>query len=263
MVVKSRNHPGIGLIVGVLSVFIGLSGCNDSGTGPNNDPAFSDLSSLGTKPYVAYTTPDGFEKPDTVKLSFNYNPSKMSSILVQATLDNGATWNTVSTLTPGSATRATVQWIPKDADSATRNFFGFKTGTLKLSDPGSAEAIESESFTLIGAVPLKLIKPTGGETFGINDSVIVEYSANMDLLSNIQAFFKTDRMSNWNEFVDDELLNSPHPPIMNLKKWFIPSQLDASIIAEAENFAQPIKILLQDYSNDLAVAKTDYITITP
>ena len=97
----------------------------------------------------------------------------------------------------------------------------------------------------------------------MNDSVIVEYSANMDLLSNILAFFKTDSMSNWNEFVDAELLNSPQPPIQNWKKWFIPSQLDASVIAEAENFAQPIKILLQDYSNDLAVAKTDYITITP
>ncbi|MBN1130363.1 MAG: hypothetical protein JXA71_15330 [Chitinispirillaceae bacterium] len=240
-----------------------LSGCGDGGTEPNNDPAFSGLSSLGTKPYVAYAWPDPYEKFDTLSLSFNYNSSKISSIKVEATLDNGATWFSVATPAPNSSNKATVKWVPKEAAAAVINFFGFKTGKLKVSDPGSGEYLESEPFTLIGALPLMPHKPLGGETYGMNDTVAVEYSANTDLISNILVFFRTDNMSNWHEFLDDAVLDFTRPPIKKMMKWFVPAELDSTIQAEAQHFSVPIKILLQDYSSPLAVYTTDYITITP
>ena len=58
------------------------------------------------------------------------------------------------------------------------------------------------------------------------------------------------------------MVNSTTPPIQRRRSWFIPSQLDQSIILEAENFIRPIRILVRDYSNDLAIEKTGYITIT-
>lgn len=250
-------------LVPVLTGITVFFGCGDNGVGPGDAPAFSELTGLDTLPYVAYQTPDEYTKLDTVTFSFKYNSAKIASILVEATLDSGVTWITIATPAPTKLNGASVQWVPKDGDSATKNFFGYKTGKIKVSAPGSAESLESASFILVGAMPLDLVKPLGGERFGMSDTVMVEFGANMDLLSRIQTFFKTDAMNNWWEFLDSELLPSPKPPIMNYRHWFIPSQLDASVIADAGNFAQPIKILLQDYSNDLAVQTTGYITITP
>ncbi|MBN2037607.1 MAG: hypothetical protein JW768_12770 [Chitinispirillaceae bacterium] len=238
-----------------------LLGCEDNGP-TNGDPAFSNVTGISSNLYVTYQSPLPGVKLDTMTVTFTYNSSKVSSILVQATIDAGGTWATCTTITPSSSNSATVKWVPMDEDSAFKYFFGVKTGKLKISDPGSGESIESGNFSLAGLTPIKLIAPLGGETYSINDTIKVQYSANMDILSQILTFFRTDNMSEWAEFINDILLPSPNPPVSNYIKWFVPSQVDASILKQTNNFEQPIRILVQDYSNRDAEILTGYITIT-
>jgi hypothetical protein len=107
-----------------------------------------------------------------------------------------------------------------------------------------------------------LLDSLKNNTYQTTDSIKVQYGANMDLASNIQTYFKTDSMKNWVEFVRDINLPSPDAPtILNRQKCLILQTVDSMVKSEAQNFTQPIKILLKDYSATSYYIITDYITI--
>jgi len=166
-----------------------LYGCGNNGTGPNNGPAFAALSKLDTF-YVAYTSPNAVDKPDTISFSFSYNPSKVRSIKLSATLDSGKSWIRVSSITPNNSGKAAVVWIPKsDTGSAHFKYFGEKRAFLRVEDTVSHEMIESEKFDIVGREGGILFSPVGGEIFSVNDSIPVIYGQNQDLSGRLDLEF--------------------------------------------------------------------------
>ena len=74
--------------LGITSIGTAFFCCCDNGTGPNdNSPALSNVSALDSL-YAGYLLLSG-DPPDTLRISFDYNSSKVTSIDVRATLDSG------------------------------------------------------------------------------------------------------------------------------------------------------------------------------
>jgi hypothetical protein len=226
-----------------------IAGCFDNGTEPDNDPAFSNLTKLNDgHRYVAYLAPlNQTEKLDTVSFSFNYNSSKVSSIKIQATLDSGKTWIQVADVTPNSSNNASIQWIPKDAALTDFNFFGFKDCWLQISDPTSGEYINSDTFQVIGAIPIVLISPKGGEEYNQTDSIKVLYSNNQDITANVEVCAKAGADSvDWARNFGTTIVISKTLPIKHFSTTFIP-QVVAQENPGYFDFAYPLIILLADY----------------
>jgi hypothetical protein len=240
-----------------------LIGC-DGNNGVNPDkPEFGNVTALGGgKIYVAYLSPTARkQKLDTVTVSFEYNSSKAKSIFVKATIDSGKTWLPVATIAPNGSNVETVRWIPKNS-SIVAKFFGVKRCFIRIADTVTNAYIDTDTFPLVGAVPMVLLNSLDNDTFRMNDTIKVQYGANMDLASNIQTYFKTDSMEDWVEFVNDSKLPSPDSPtILNKQKCLILASVDSMVKIEAHNFAQPIRILLRDYSSSDLLLITGYITI--
>lgn len=239
-----------------------IAGCFDNGTGPNNDPPFSNLTKLSAgHRYVAYQAPPNqTEKLDTVKLSFNYNSSKINSMLVQATLDSGKTWIHIATITPSSSS-ALIQWVPKDAAQTTFNFFGFKECYLQISDPTSGESINSDTFQTIGAIPIMLISPKGGEVYDKTDSIKVLFSHNQDITANVEVCAKAGpNAPDWARNFGTTIIISKTLPIKNLSTTFVPQ-----VVAEEKSgyfdYAYPLIILLADYGENGKKILSGEITI--
>jgi hypothetical protein len=166
-----------------------LSGCGDSGTSPKIASAFYNISKPDSL-YLAYESPDFFNKPDTISLSFNYNPAKVTSIYVSATLDSGKSWILVSSITPNSSGFASVLWTPKtDAVSDNFTYFGEKKSFFRIQDASSNETIESDKFIVIGRETGILISPKGGEILRSNDSITVRYAQNQDLTGHLELYY--------------------------------------------------------------------------
>ena len=237
-----------------LSIAVFMMGCFDNGTEPNNDPPFSNLTKLnGGHIYIAYPAPlNQIEKVDTITFSFKYNSSKINSILVQATLDSAKTWIHIADITPTQSNSASIQWVPKDFSQTTFNFFGFKDCCIQISDPTSSEHITSDTFQTIGAVPVVLISPLGGEVYKKTDSVKVLYSHNQDLSGKITVCAKADPDSgNWarglNTATEDNFLK-----ILPIKHWsttFVP-EIEALDQPDKFDFTYPLLILLADYGEN-------------
>jgi hypothetical protein len=240
-----------------------ISGCFNNGT--DNSPPFSNLTKLNNgHRYVAYLAPlNQTEKLDTVKFSFKYNSSKITSILVQATLDSGNTWIQVADLTPNSSNSASVQWVLKDAAQTTFKFFGFKDCYIQISDPTSGESIMSDTFQTIGAVPVVLISPKGGETYNKADSVKVLYCQNQDRSANISVCAKADPDSgNWARSLKTATVVqiSKTLPIKTFSTTFVP-EIEALAQPDNFDFTYPLLILLADYGPNGARILSGEITI--
>lgn len=260
------NGGSIGKMIGyaAYAAFL-LIGCHaNTGVNPDN-PTFGNLTRLGDdRTYVAYPFPDPWKrKLDTLTLSFEYNPSKVKSISVKATIDSGKTWLPITTLSPDGSNSHTVHWIPKNAPTVPK-YFGIKRCFIRIADTTSNDFIDSDTFPLVGAASIVLLDSLEHGIFHVTDTIKVQYGANMDLSSNIQTYFKTDSMNRWVEFVNDSKLPSPDAPlIQNRQKCLIPAAADSMVKFEAENFTQPIKILLKDYSVADCTLMTGDIAILP
>jgi hypothetical protein len=262
------NQLWIGKVIGyVVATALLLIGCHsDNGANPTI-PAFGDLSKLGdNKTYVAYPFPDPWKKKlDTLTLSFECNPVKVKTISVKATIDSGKTWLPITTVSPPLSNNQSIHWIPKNP-SALPKYFGIKRCFIRIADTTTNEFIDSDTFSLIGAVPMVLLKSLDNDTFHVTDTIKVQYGTNMDLASNIETYFKTDTMTDWIRFFNDSKLPSPDaPPIQNKQNCLIPAAVNDTVKIEAGNFTKPIKIFLKDYTPGAAGASilTGYITILP
>jgi hypothetical protein len=214
-----------------------------------SDPEFSNVTGLQSdKVYATYPTSAAWKtKLDTVKVSFEYNSSKVKSISVKATIDSGKTWLPVTDVTPNGSNSETVHWIPKNSSTLPK-YFGVKHCFIRIADTTTDTFIDTDTFPLIGTMPMILLDSLDNRTFRMTDTIKVKYGANMDLTSNIRANFKTDSMERWIEFTGGSTLPSPdEPTIFNLQRSFVPMDVDSMDKVEAGNFAQPIKILLRDY----------------
>ena len=243
---KNTKHILLSLFLSSAGFF---AGCFDSGTEPNNDPAFSNLTKLNAgHVYVAYPAPPNqTEKLDTVKISFNYNSSKVSSIKIQATLDSGKTWIQVAEVTPNSSNNASIQWIPRDAALTDFNYFGFKDCWLQISDPMSSESVSSDTFQTIGSIPIVLISPKGGEVYDKTDSIKVLFSHNQDITANVEVCAKAGPDApDWARNFGTTTMISKTLPIKNLSTTFVPQ-----VVAEENSgyfdYTYPLVILLADY----------------
>jgi hypothetical protein len=250
----------------LLALFLSFSGffagCFDNGTGPNNDPPFSNLTKLSAgHRYVAYRAPPNqTEKLDTVKISFKYNSSKVSSIKVQATLDSAKTWIHIATITP-SSNSALIQWVPKDAAQTAFNFFGFKECYLQISDTTSGESITSDTFQTIGAIPMALISPKGGEVYDATDSIKVLFSHNQDITANVEVCAKAGpNAPDWARNFGTTIIISKTLPIKNVSTTFVPQ-----VVAEEKSgyfdYTYPLIILLADYGPNGMKIPSGEITI--
>jgi hypothetical protein len=173
-------------ILAFTSLLIAIFFACDSGTGPadNNAAILSNVSALDSV-YTGYYRM--YDPPCTLKVSFNYNASKVSTIDISATLDSGKSWIPVSTVTPNGSNTATVVWpLTTTADTGHFNFFGYKEGYLKIVDKKTGTAINSQTFSIIGNAPFVLTAPTGGEIFSVHDSISLVYSVNNHLTAQIK-----------------------------------------------------------------------------
>jgi hypothetical protein len=259
------NQPCIGKMIcyAAIAAFL-LIGCHKNPVVVDTSPAFSNLNTLGdNKTYTTYTYKDRWKKKlDTLTVSFDYNTLKVQSISIKVTLDSEKTWLPIATLSPGGSGSDTVHWIPKSSSDVSK-YFGIKRCFVRISDTITDSSITSDTFSLIGAIPVVFLDSLGNDTFHMADSIKVKFGVNMDLASSIRTFFKTDSMNSWIEFTNDSNLPSPYDPqIVNTQRCLIPDKVDPSRV-DAKNFAQPIKILIKDYGVGTSQLTSDYITIVP
>lgn len=229
-----------------------LTGCGDEAAGPDNGPAFSNPTKLAaTRVYVSYSTPDPQLKSDTVKLSFEYNSSKVKSIKVEATLDSAKTWIPVATITPDGSPKASVTWVPKDAAQTTFNYFGFKECFIRISDPETDAFVTTDTFKVLGSIPFVLISPRGGETYNKTDSLKVLYSNNADLTSiviTVCAKAGPDSIG-WAQGIGKTVRISQDLPIKNMSTTFIPEELALDQPGYFD-LSMPLQLLLADYGQN-------------
>ena len=149
--VKIMKVFKIAIFAGTAAAAFVLAGCGDGGTGPDNSPAFGNVSNFEPL-YLAYLTNDPIYKPDTIKASFDYNSSKVKSIEISITLDTGKSWVQIALMTPQSSNKASIAWAPL-SDAANFGYFGGKQCFLKIEDPISKNAISTDSFIVVGNIP--------------------------------------------------------------------------------------------------------------
>lgn len=185
-------------ILAFTSLLIAIFFACNSGTGPddNNAAILSNVSGLDSV-YTGYYRM--YDPPCTLKVLFNYNASKVSTIDISATLDSGKSWIPVSTVTPSGSNTANVVWpLTTTADTGYFNFFGYKEGYLKIVDKKSGTSINSQTFNIIGNAPFTLTSPTGGETYSVNDSISFVYSVNTHLTAQIKVCIRpNDNAIQW------------------------------------------------------------------
>ena len=253
-------------LMGIFAVI--LIGCGkDNGTNTNNsDSAFSNLKlNNGSKTYVAYYSPDTSTKLDTLKLSFNCNPSKVNLMKVMITLDSEKNWIEIDSISANNTNNSSVTftWVPANADTTIKNFFGRKSCLIKISD--DAEQIKTEEFSLIGALSFISISPQGGETFSATDTIHVLYSQNQDLSANISVCFSTscsdlnDSTCSWEQTFGTTEKISQNLPIKNFQLSFVPQDLASD--RPNIDLKQPLRILLADYGTNGKRKATGNITI--
>ena len=242
--------------IGAFAVF--LAGCGNTES-PDLSPAFDNVS-LSSPLYVAYISPDPLTKPDIIHVSFDYNASKVKSIIIQATLDSGKTWLAVSSVTPNGSNKASVAWVPRD-DTLNFHYFGFKEGYVRISDTVSFTSITSTAFSVIGATPFVLRSPTGGETFHGADSIQILYSQNQDLTATVSVCAKTEDKADWALNIGETIQVSKQLPVKNYATMIVPDDLAAD--TAHINLSEPLIILLADYGTNGMRIQSGAIPIIP
>jgi len=249
-----------------------LWGCGDNGTGPDNRPALSNVSALDSL-YAGYLLLSG-DPPDTLRISFDYNSSKVTSIDVSATLDSGKSWIPVATVTPNGSAMATVVWpLNTDADTGHFHFFGIKEGYLKISDKASVASINSKPFSIIGNTPFILTSPLGGETFSVSDSISVLYGYNTNLSNAIPCIRPNDpdsvnfpwvALGNANSV---KVTSYQRGPIrLHVQKFTLTSDFFKGVTSTYNFWDEwgkyPLRIKLRDYGSSGKSVNSGLITIT-
>jgi len=202
------------------------------------------------------------EKPDTIKISFDYNSSIVKSINVQATLDSQQTWILLGRIIPDNSDKASLSWIPKN-DSITFKFCGKKEAFIRVYDSVSNVHIDSDSFLIVGTVPYVLIGPGRKETFSINDTIKILYKQNQDLSANltIGLLFSSDTGRDFVSISGSNvrtIKQSQSLPIKNFITEFVP----IDFAEKAKNYTEPITLFVADYGvSAFPVAKADSIRI--
>ena len=154
------------------------------------------ISSLPRRLYVAYTSPDRIEKPDTLALTFTYSSSVDGPVAVHLTMDSGATWTALDEIGLSDSGTDTFTWVPKTADSAIIRYFGKKSAWLQLSDTRSGITVVSDTFRIIGALPVA-VEPLENDTFAASDTILIAYGQNVDISGFFTVLFKSEPMTDW------------------------------------------------------------------
>jgi hypothetical protein len=243
--------------------------CCDNGTGPkggtpDNSPALSNVSAPDSV-YAGYFRL--YDPPDTIRLSFNYNASKVTSIDVSATLDSGKSWIPVATVMPNSSNAATLVWpLNTDADTGHFSFFGFKEGYLKISDNASGASVNSPTFSIIGNRPFILTSPKGGETYSINDSIGLIYSVNTHLTAQIKPCIRPDDSTvQWKALessTSQTTLTYQRGPIRSFVQKFTLAYFDSTLQWSDKWADHPLQVMLKDYGSGGKIQLSGLITIT-
>jgi hypothetical protein len=176
-----RKSGEKGLWFGIIAIFVGLSGCDDGGTGPNNNPAFSDFTGIiAGNTYVAYTSPNPALNPDTIRFSFNYNASLVSSMVVKATIDSGRSWIYIAKQTLTNSGKVSIEWVPKNNSKTTFNYFGFKKCYVWVEDTVTGHYLKSDIFKITGSAAF-------GNLTGLNNNLFYVAYMSPDRLSKLDS----------------------------------------------------------------------------
>ena len=244
--VKIMKVFKIAIFAGTAAAAFVLAGCGDGGTGPDNSPAFGNVSNF---------------EPLYLKASFDYNSSKVKSIEISITLDTGKSWVQIALMTPQSSNKASIAWAPL-SDAANFGYFGGKQCFLKIEDPISKNAISTDSFIVVGNIPFTIDAPKGGETFKISDSINFLFSQNQDLTAELRTFIFTNINDDSTYFPigNHRLLESSWEFIKYFQTTF---SLDDETRFQYDQAAMPkIKILVGDYGTQEVLIFSGPITIT-
>jgi hypothetical protein len=208
-------------------------------------PQFSNCTSLSNRVFVAYESPNRFTKPDTVRFSFNYTEIAFDAIKLTASIDSGESWMALDDMQATSDSTASAVWIPRE-ETQVFDYCGKKQCTLKLSATTTDTSFESDPFTVIGSMAIRLDSPLSNDTFSFDDTVVIRYVANTDMVSNVQVFFTHDTTGDWFEITGATSRINDESPIRTMQTLFIPSKYAENI---PEDTAQPILFLLRDYNS--------------
>jgi hypothetical protein len=255
-----------GYILAFTSLMMALSFACNSGTGPDDNDAaiLSNVSALDS----VYTGYYRMYDPCTLKVSFNYNASKVSTIDISATLDSGKSWIPVSTVTPSGSNTATVVWpLTTTADTGHFNFFGYKEGYLKIVDKKSGTSINSHTFNIIGNAPFALTSPKGGETFSVNDSISLIYSINTNLTAQIKPCIRpNDSTIQWKALESSSSTMSTtyqRGPVRSFVQKFTLVYFNGLLNWTDKWADHPLQIMLKDYGSGGKIKFSGLITINP
>ena len=250
----------LGLAVAGLMLLVQLH-C-DPVSGDAGIPEISNISSLNPV-YVAYTSPDRIERPDTVTFSFKYTSSVKGPVEVRLTLDSGTTWHSIGNVAPEGNLTETFSWVPGNADSTVIGYFGKKQAVIELFDRSSETTADSDPFVLIGTLPV-LVQPLALTTIDSGDTIHVRYVQNVDISGYFTVLFKSDEMTDWVTVTTgtDQVLRDL--PLRYYETKIVPADfLEDVNEKDGNDFAQPIRVLVADYQqNEGALIYTDYITVT-
>ena len=220
----------------------------DTSTSPSME--VSNLTSLAGKRFVAYPSLNRLDKPDTVSVDWDFAGIGADEMKVDATIDSGASWISLDDLVAVDGQHASLRWVP-GTDTARMNYFGEKSAIIRITAPVASFSFESDSFVIIGPLPVRLDSPTGGETFKVNDTIVVHYRTNTDLSSQFRFFFHNEPMGKdeWEEQVDDgKISRVRNPPVNTYTLLFCPAEWGDVI---TDHLDVPVRFMLKDYNSPL------------
>ncbi len=212
-------------------------------------PEISILSSLH-RLYVAYTSPDRIDKLDTLVLTFNYSSSVDGPVNVHLTMDSGATWTDLAAISLTGSGSDNFTWVPKTADSAITQYFGKKSAWLQLSDSRSEVTVLSDTFDIIGALPV-VVEPLEKDTFTASDTILIAYAQNVDISGFFTVLFKSDPMTDWVTVVSGTEQVRRDLPFRFYETKLVPADYRDEVNEKAgDDYSEPISILIADYQQN-------------
>jgi hypothetical protein len=242
-----------------------LWACDEGGTAPDGSVALSGISAPDSV-YAGY--PRLYDPPCTLKVSFNYNASKVGAMEVAATLDSGKTWIPVATLASNGSKSAQIAWpLDRDADTAHFDYFGYKEGYLKITDKATGLSIQSGKFNVIGNMPFVLVSPKGGETFSIHDSIPLTYGVNTHLTAQIKPCIRpNDSAIQWKaleSFTSRTTTSYQRGSIRSFVQKFTLAYFDTTLAWSDKWADHPLQIMLKDYGTGGKIKLSGLVTVAP
>lgn len=212
------------------------------------EPGFTNMSPLAGKRFVAYVSPNRKLKPDTVHLEWEFSGLNGKGIFAEATIDSGNTWIPLDNRVTYSGNAASLVWVPGN-DTSHFNYFGEKQCVISIQHRTSSVTALSDTFTIIGPVPVILDTPETGASFSIDDTVIFKYRTNSDHNSQFRFFFMHDAMDEWMEQEDDDKVSVESAlPMSEYTLLFVPAEWDTLL---SNHIGEPVRFMLKDYKSPL------------